>query len=102
MPIPSEFLRKEKIRAILRITNLKTDEIYLLKSEDAIKSYRDERFKLDLGIHSAKELQAAYASLGLELFLIEIDMEAKQDEDLNKLLEERKAYYLEKGNRLYS
>lgn len=102
MPIPSEFLKKDKIRGILRITNLKTDEIYLLKSEDAIKSYKDERFKLDLGMHESKSLQEAYTSLGLELFLIEIDIEANKDDDLDSMLEERKAYYLGKGNRLYS
>ncbi len=102
MPIPSEFLRKEQIRGIIRILNLKTDEIYLLKTEDAIKSYKDERFKLDLGIHNAKELQKAYSELGLELFTIEIDVEADNDTNLDILLEERKAYYHEKGNRLYS
>lgn len=101
MPIPKEFLRKEQIKGILKITNLKTDELYLLKSNDAIKSYKDERFKLDLGMHEAKELQKAYSDLGLELFLIEIDKEAEEDENLDELLEKRKAYYLEKGNRLY-
>lgn len=102
MPIPKEFLRKEKIRGILRIVNLKTDYLYLLKSEDIIESYKDERFKLDLGIHEAKELQQAYTNLGLELFSIEIDKEAKENESLDSLLEERKAYYLSKGNKLYS
>ncbi len=102
MSVPSEFLRNEKIRAIVKITNLKTDEIYLLKSEDAVKSYKDERFKLDLSIHPSKALQKAYTELGLELFLIEIDKEADKDEDLDEALESRKAFYLENGYKLYN
>ncbi len=102
MPVPNEFLRKDRIKCILKITNIKTDQIYLLKSLDAIKSYKDERFKLDLGLHESKELQKAYTDLGLELFTIEIDTEAKKDDDLDELLDKRKAYYQEKGNRLYN
>lgn len=102
MPIPKEFLRLDKIRAICIIKNLKTDEIYLYKTEDAVKSYKDERFKLDLGMHPSKKLQEAYTTLGLELFTIEIEREATQDEDLNALLEERKRYYLDKGYSLYN
>lgn len=102
MPIPKEFLRLDKIRAICIIKNLKTDEIYLYKTEDAVKSYKDERFKLDLGMHPSKKLQEAYTALGLELFTIEIEREATQDEDLNALLEERKRYYLDKGYSLYN
>lgn len=102
MPIPSEFLKKDKIRGIVKITNLKTDEVFLLPSEDCIKSYKDERFKLDLGMHSSKRLQSAYTSLGLELFTIEIDAEADKEDDLNDLFEKRKAYHQELGNRLYN
>ena len=98
MPIPKEFLKKEKIRGIIKITNLKTDEVYLAKSEDCVKSYKDERFKLDLGMHPCASLQNAYTSLGLELFLIEIDSEADKDTNLDNLLKERKAFY---GDRLY-
>ena len=35
MAIPKEFLREDKIKAIVMIKNLKTDEIYLYKTEDA-------------------------------------------------------------------
>lgn len=101
MPIPREFLRKDKIRGIVKITNLKTDEVYLIKSDDCVKSYKDERFKLDLGMHPCKTLQDAYTTLGLELFLMEIDMEANADADLDNLLEERKSYYINNGNKLY-
>lgn len=102
MPIPSEFLKKDKIRGIVKITNLKTDETYLLKSEDCVKSYRDERFKLDLGMHQSKSLQKAYTALGLELFLIEIDKEAEDGEDLDLLLEKRMAFHRESGHKLYN
>ena len=99
--IPEEFLRKDKIRAIVKIHNLKTDEIVLLKSEDAVKSYKDERFKLDLGMHSSRELQKAYSDLGLELFTIEIDKEAGKVEDLTALLKERTEYYLSNNFTFY-
>ena len=101
MAIPKEFLRSDKIRAVCVIKNLKTDEMYLYKTEDAVKSYSDERFKLDLGMHENKALQKAYTALGLELFVIEIDKEAGEGEDLSLLLDERKRDYLEKGKNLY-
>ena len=102
MAIPKEFLREDKIRAIVVIKNLKTDEVYLYKTEDAVASFSKERFKLDLGMHPVKSLQIAYSSLGLELFLFEIDKEATKDEDLDKLLEERRNHWIEKGSRIYS
>ena len=102
MAIPKEFLREDKIKAIVMIKNLKTDEIYLYKTEDAVASYSKERFKLDLGMHPVKSLQYAYSSLGLELFTFEIDKEAIEGEDLDNLLEERMKYWKEKGSRFYS
>ena len=102
MAIPKEFLREDKIRAIVVIKNLKTDEVYLYKTEDAVASFSKERFKLDLGMHPVKSLQSADSSLGLELFLLEIDKEATKDEDLDKLLEERRNHWIEKGSRIYS
>ena len=102
MAIPKEFLREDKIKAIVIIKNLKTDEIYLYKTDDAVTSYSKERFKLDLGMHPVESLQDAYSSLGLELFTFEIDKEAKEEENLDDLLEERKKYWMEKGSRFYS
>lgn len=99
--VPAEFLRKDKIKAIVKIQNLKTDEIYLLKSNDAVKSFKDERFKLDLGMHESTSLQKAYTNLGLELFVIEIDKEAYADESLDLLLSERTDYYKNNGFRFY-
>ena len=102
MAIPEEYLREGKIRGIVGIRNLKSDEMYLYPSEDAVSSYGKERFRLDLGMHQSKELQEAYSTLGLELFMFEIDMEADEGSDLSALLEERKRYWTEKGRRLYS
>lgn len=102
MTIPKEFLRQDKIRAICLIKNLKTNEIYLYKTEDAVRSYKDERFKLDLGMHENKALQGSYTSLGLELFTIEIDKEADKLENLDDLLEERKKYHTNNGEKLYT
>lgn len=100
--VPAEFLRKDKIKAIVKIHNLKTDELYLLKSSDAVKSFKDERFKLDLGMHPNKALQRAYSELGLELFTIEIDAEAEKEEELDELLKKRTNYYLSLGFKLYA
>ena len=101
MAIPQEFLREGKIRGIVSIRHLKTDEIYLYASEDAVQSYGKERFKLDLGMHPQRQLQNAYTELGLELFIFQLDKEAGEDEDLEKLLQERRNYWKEKGCRLY-
>ena len=102
MAIPKEFIREDKIKAIVMIKNLKTDEIYLYKTFDAVSSYSKERFKLDLGMHPVKSLQEAYSSLGLELFIFQIDKEASSNEDLDELLKERTNYWKEKGSRFYS
>ena len=101
MAIPQEFLREGKIRGIVSIRNLKTDEIYLYSSEDAVQSYGKERFMLDLGMHPQRQLQNAYTELGLELFIFQLDKEAGEDEDLEKLLQERRNYWKGKGCRLY-
>lgn len=101
MSIPKEFLRTEKIRAVCSIRNLKNDRIYLYTSDDAVKSYAGERFKLDLGIHSSKELQEEYTKLGLELFVIGIYEEADEKEDLALLLEECRSRCKKEGKNLY-
>ncbi len=102
MSIPKEFLRLDKIRAVVSIRNLKSDKYYLYTSTDSVKSYSDERFKLDLGTHPNLALQKEYSSLGLELFVIEIDKEAKDGENLEQLLEERKSFYRTSGKKLYN
>ncbi len=102
MSIPKEFLRQDSIRAVCSIRNLKSDEVYLYKTDDAVKSYADERFRLDLGIHTNRRLQSEYTSLGLELFVIAIDEEAADGVSLDVLLEERKKWYLSRGKKLYN
>ena len=52
-------------------------------------------------MHPQRQLQNAYTELGLELFIFQLDKEAGEDEDLEKLLQERRNYWKEKGCRLY-
>lgn len=89
------------IRGIIAIRNLKTGRTLLEKTEDAIASFKEERFNLDLAMHPSKELQEEYASLGLELFTIDLDTQASNEENLDALLEKRKKEYMEKGISLY-
>lgn len=102
MAIPKEFLRQDKIKAICLIHNLKSDEYYLYKTLDAVSSYKEERFKLDLAIHPSFALQEAYTSLGLESFVIEIYKEVKEESDLDKELEIAKELFLKEGKKLYN
>ena len=46
------FSRPDKVRGIISIRNLKTGRTYLEKTEDAVRAFRDERFRLDLGMHA--------------------------------------------------
>lgn len=89
------------VRGIIVIKNLKTGRAYLTAAEDAVKAFRSERFSLDLSMHPSKELQEEYSSLGLELFTIELDTPAGADDDLEALLEKRKAEYEKEGISLY-
>lgn len=102
MAIPKEFLRQDKIKAICLIHNLKSDEYYLYKTLDAVSSYKDERFKLDLAIHPCFSLQEAYTSLGLESFVIEIYKEVKEEIDLDKELALAKEAFIKDGKKLYN
>ena len=102
IPKTGIFSRPEPVRGIIAVRNLKTGNIFLKKTEDAVKSFRDERFRLDLSMHESEELQREYSSLGLELFTIELDAEADENDDLDLLLEERKKHYKAEGVTLYS
>lgn len=75
-----------KARGIYIIRNLKSDQVYLGKSENLLKSMSDERFRLDLGMHPCASLQEDYAKTGLELFVIEPLKEAGSEDDLDLLL----------------
>ncbi len=96
------FSRPDAVKGIIAIRNLRTGSVYLKETEDAVRSFRDERFRLDLSMHECAELQAEYSSLGLELFTIDLDAEAGDGEDLGDLLERRKEHYRESGVRIYS
>ena len=102
IPKTGIFSRPEPVRGIIAVRNLKTGNIFLKKTEDAVKSFRDERFRLDLSMHESEELQREYSSLGLELFTIDLDAEADENDDLDLLLEERKKHYKAEGVTLYS
>lgn len=95
------FSRPDHVRGIIAIRNLQTGRTLLKTTEDAVASFRNERFRLDLSMHENRTLQEEYTSLGLELFTIELDAEAEAGEDLPALLEKRKAAYEEKGISLY-
>ena len=89
------------VRGIIAIRNLKTGKTYLEKTEDAVVSFQKERFNLDLSMHPSAELQNEYTALGLELFTIELDTQAENDENLDFLLEKRKEDYKKQGIMLY-
>ena len=95
------FSRPSAVRGIIAIKNLKTGRTLLEKTEDAVASFKSERFNLDLSMHPNKELQKEYTALGLELFTIELEKEADEDDNLDALLEECKKHCLQQGNELY-
>ena len=96
-----EFLTNEKRRGIVKITNMITGKVFLTTSRDTWKTYQDLRFQLDMGMHSCASLQEDYETTGLELFNIETDVLAEENESLPELLESRKAFYREQGTVLY-
>ncbi|MBQ6672256.1 MAG: hypothetical protein IKR80_03000 [Spirochaetales bacterium] len=53
---------------IVALRNLKTDRVYLFYSDDIRKDCIDMRFKLDMGMHPCRSLQADYTETGLEVF----------------------------------
>jgi len=80
------YLLGNKKRGVYRIYNLKTDKTYLKAAEDMAKAEAEDRFKLDLGMHSNRALQEDYSATGLELFVFETYREAEEGDDLEKLL----------------
>ena len=79
------FTRPAPVRGIISIRNLRSGRMLLLATEDAVASFPQERFALDLGMHRARELQKDYEETGLELFSIDLDTEAGGDADLAAL-----------------
>ncbi len=95
------FARPGRIRGIIAIRNLRNGKTLLEKTEDAVKAFKDERFKLDLGMHPSKELQEEYTATGLELFSIDLEKECGKDEDLDAALSECRERYMKEGIALY-
>lgn len=58
----------EKQSGIVALRNLKTDKVYLFYSDDIRRDCIDMRFKLDMGMHPCRSLQADYTQTGLEVF----------------------------------
>ncbi len=97
----SEFYSKDKVAGIIKIENMLTSEILLIKSTDAVSDYKKIRFSLDLGTYWNKELQDDYEKTGLELFDISLDVRAEDPAILDSLLEERTLYYKGLRRRFY-
>ena len=96
-----EFLRKDKVKGIIKIENMLTGRIYLVKSIDVVKDYSKIRFSLDLGTFENKALEEDYTKTGLELFDISLDAECDDPDKLNTLLEERRKYHLSLKKEFY-
>ena len=58
----------EKQSGIVALRNLKTDKVFLFYSDDIRRDCIDMRFKLDMGMHPCRSLQADYTRTGLEVF----------------------------------
>lgn len=89
-----------KTSGIIKITNLRTDKIYLLASSDIENDIISIRFNLDLSRFKCKELQDDYEKIGLELFTIEKERES-QCNDLDSLLSDVKEEYKAKNFSFY-
>ena len=96
-----EFLSPVPVAGTYVIKNLTNGRVFLSKSEDLVKTYKDERFRLDMGMHSNKELQKEYTEMGLELFQITLDERKKDGESLNDLLSRRRKEMEEEGIAFY-
>ncbi len=101
MSIPIEFLVKSKISAIVKIENLKDRKAYLFITDDAVSSYKTERFKLDMGSHENGLLQKEYEEIGLESFSIDILRKIEDGENAESILKKEKEKLLEAGFTLY-
>lgn len=101
MKIEELFTRNRPVRGILSIKNMLTGRTYLTATEDAVADIKKERFALDLGSHVSDELQKDYSETGLELFSIDLEIEAGPDDDLKALLDKTAREYTEKGISLY-
>lgn len=72
-------------KGIVALRNLKTEKVFLFYSDDIKKDCVDMRFKLDLGMHPCKALQADYTATGLEVFRFDTIKLTDEPSALNEL-----------------
>ena len=70
---------------VVAIRNLKTDRVYLFWADDIQKENAKQRFDLDLGMHSCRELQEDYENTGLEVFRFDTIEKTEKKERLEEL-----------------
>ena len=63
---------KMKVIAIYKITNLVNGKIYVGSSKNAIRRMKAHVYKLNLGIHPNKPLQASWILHGEDAFVFSI------------------------------
>ncbi len=86
---------------ILCIRNLTTDRCLLVSSSDMESDAVRQRFDLDLGMHQCPALQDDYASIGLELFMIDPIATLQADDDLQNLYRTTRHSLAEQGIQFY-
>ncbi len=80
----------EKQSGIVALRNLKTDKVYLFYSDDIRRDCIDMRFKLDMGMHPCRSLQADYTQTGLEVFrfdTVELTGDRSRLEEIGKSMD---------------
>ncbi|MDD4083408.1 MAG: hypothetical protein WC162_01175 [Sphaerochaetaceae bacterium] len=80
---------KKNESAIIALRNLISGKVYFFKSKLPENDIVNERFKLDLNLHSCKKLQEDYEKTGLEAFQFEVE-----EKTLEKDLSSRLDFYL--------
>lgn len=95
-----EFYRKDKVVGIVKVENMLSGKILLLKSFDVVNEYKNIRFSLDMGTFDNVDLQKDYEETGLELFDISLDKECSK-ENIDETLNDRETYYKSQGRLFY-
>jgi len=82
-------MSENKESAIIALKNLISGKVYFFKSKLPENDIINERFKLDLKLHSCKKLQEDYEKTGLEAFQFKVEEKTSE-----KDLDSRLAFYL--------
>jgi hypothetical protein len=94
--IKQEYKSMKFRQGIFQIVNLRDNRMYLGISSDLDRAFNSDKFKLNAGMHSNKQLQKDWDSLGAESFEYAVLDELKVDglatpaeikQDLKELLE---------------